>query len=88
MASFPGALQSRRSVPNPARVELVAMTMEEERLAEALAVDKLYGPGAPVFVAERIGALALDGDVDGINRWKAIAQRLEGIIAARAKLAS
>lgn len=88
MDSFFAHLQSTRRQFNLAGVKVVVMTMEEERLAEALAIEKLYGPRAPVFVAERIGALALDGDVDGIDRWKAIAQRLEGIIMARAKLAS
>jgi hypothetical protein len=31
---------------------------------------------APVFVAERIGALALAGDAEGIAVWQAIARRL------------
>jgi hypothetical protein len=53
------------------------MTPDQERWAEALAVHKQHGEGAPSFVAERIGALALAGDIDGIERWKAIAARLD-----------
>lgn len=35
-----------------------------------------HGERAPVFVAERIGALALAGDVEGVAVWQAIARRL------------
>jgi len=55
------------------------VTPDEERWAEALALDKQYGSDAPKFVAERIGALALNGDIDGITRWKEIAARLDGL---------
>jgi hypothetical protein len=40
-------------------------------------VHKQHGEAAPAFVAERIGAMALAGDVGGIERWKAIAARLD-----------
>ena len=33
---------------------------------------------APVFVAGRIGALAVEGDEAGVETWKAIARRLDG----------
>lgn len=36
-----------------------------------------YGEQAPVQVAERIGALAIEGDQAGIDRWKEIATRLD-----------
>lgn len=52
------------------------MTPEEERWAEALAIERLYGENAPVWVAERIGALALPGDAAGVTRFKEIAARL------------
>jgi hypothetical protein len=52
------------------------MTLEQERWAEALLVESQQGAEAFAFVAERIGALALQGDVDGVERWKAIAERL------------
>jgi len=48
-----------------------------ELWAAAAAVEKAHGEGAHVFVAERIGALALAGDVAGIETWKAIAWRME-----------
>ncbi|WHU02476.1 hypothetical protein [Sphingomonas sp. NIBR02145] len=35
-----------------------------------------HGERAPLFVAERIGALALAGDAEGIAVWQAIARRL------------
>ena len=53
------------------------MTPERERWAEAIAVQRMYGDLAAAHVAERIGALALVGDQDGIDRWMAIARRLD-----------
>lgn len=35
-----------------------------------------HGEHAPVFVAERLGALALAGDAEGIAVWQAIARRI------------
>ena len=52
------------------------MTPDEERWAEALAIERLHGDKAPVWVAERIGALALAGDTAGVARFKEIAARL------------
>lgn len=53
------------------------MTPEQERWAEVLAIEKLHGDLAPLFVAERIGALALMGDRGGVARWRDIAARLD-----------
>lgn len=53
------------------------MTSDEFRWAEALALEKLHGEAAPRFVADRIGALALAGDTDGVERLRQIADRLE-----------
>lgn len=53
------------------------MTPEQERLAEAIAVRRMYGDKAAEHVAERIGALAILGDRDGIDRWIEIARRLD-----------
>jgi hypothetical protein len=50
---------------------------EQERWAEALAVDRQYGDQAHVHIAERIGALAVEGDMAGVQRWKQIAARLD-----------
>ena len=55
------------------------MTPDEERIAEALAVERMHGERARVFIAERIGALALVGDEAGIERWKAIAAKYESL---------
>jgi len=53
------------------------MTSDQERWAEALAVERQHGEDAPRFVAERVGALELAGDMEGIERWKEIATRLD-----------
>ncbi|MBP8235641.1 MAG: hypothetical protein KAY22_25435 [Rhizorhabdus sp.] len=56
------------------------MTPDEERWAEALAVERIHGAGAPRYVAERIGTLALAGDQAGVDRWKAIASKLDQLL--------
>lgn len=56
------------------------VTPDEERWAEALAVERIHGADAPRYVAERIGALALAGDQAGIDRWKEIASRLDQLL--------
>ncbi|HEV7311252.1 DUF6961 family protein [Sphingopyxis sp.] len=59
------------------------MFTEERHLwACALAVEKQHGAGAPRFVAARIGALALVGDSAGVERWKAIAAKLDALARA------
>jgi hypothetical protein len=58
------------------------MTPEQERWAEALAVERLHGDGAPAWIAERIGALALAGDVAGVERFREIAARLDELAGA------
>ena len=58
------------------------MTPEQERWAEALAVHRMYGEKAAAHVADRIGALAIVGNQDGIDRWKAIARRLDLLSSA------
>ena len=39
-----------------------------------------HGDRAPVHVAERIGALALARDMDGVITWKAIAGRMDQLM--------
>ncbi|WP_347270195.1 DUF6961 family protein [Rhizorhabdus histidinilytica] len=58
------------------------MSPDEERLAEALAIRRMYGEGAPAFVAARIGALALARDRAGVERFMAIAAKLDEISRA------
>lgn len=53
------------------------MTPDRERFAEALAIERLHGPDAPRWIAERIGALALAGDDAGVARFREIAIRLD-----------
>jgi hypothetical protein len=51
------------------------MTPERELWACALLVERQHGEGAPVWIATRIGELALAGDDAGVERWKSIADR-------------
>lgn len=53
------------------------MTPDQERWAEALAIERLHGDRAPVWIAERIGELALAGDAAGVERFRQIAERLD-----------
>lgn len=52
------------------------MLSEWELWACANQVLKTQGDNAAVYVAERIGALALAGDAEGIKTWQAIARRI------------
>jgi hypothetical protein len=52
---------------------------EEERWAEALAVERNYGDAAAAHIAKRITALALAGDNDGVARCIEIAVRLDAL---------
>ncbi|MGY2733879.1 DUF6961 family protein [Sphingomonas sp. UYP23] len=58
----------------------MSMTEDQERWAEALAVHRVHGAYAPAHVAERIGALAIEGDQAGVDRWKEIAFRLDQLV--------
>lgn len=53
------------------------MLSDWELWACAGEVHRRHGERAPLVVAERIGALALAGDADGIAAWTAIASRLQ-----------
>jgi hypothetical protein len=53
------------------------VTPEEERLAEALAVERIHGDEAPDHVFERVKALAEAGDMDGVKRWMEIGEWLD-----------
>ena len=53
------------------------MTPEEERLAEALAVERVHGEDAPDHVYERVKTLAEAGDMAGVRRWMEIADWLD-----------
>ncbi|MBB5719936.1 hypothetical protein FHR23_002895 [Stakelama sediminis] len=53
----------------------------QELWSAASMVQRRHGAGAPLFVAERIGALALAGDQEGVNTWRAIARCLDQLRA-------
>jgi hypothetical protein len=52
------------------------VTPEEERLAEALAVEHMHGEDAGEFVIARVDALEAEGDQEGVKRWLEIANWL------------
>lgn len=54
-----------------------AVTVEQERWAEALAIERRFGEQAPEHIAERVTALAVAGDDAGVARWIAIADRFD-----------
>lgn len=54
----------------------MSITPERELWACALLVEREQGDNAAIYIAERIGALASEGDAAGVARWKAIAERL------------
>lgn len=49
------------------------MAPEDEAVAIALLLRRTHGNQAPVFIAEQIGRLAIEGDAAGIARWQAVA---------------
>jgi len=52
-------------------------TPDEERWAEALAIERIHGDSAHDWVIDRITELALDGDRDGVARYLEIIDRLD-----------
>jgi hypothetical protein len=53
------------------------MTPDEERWAEALAIERIHGDAAHEWVIDRITELATDGDRDGVARFLEIIDRLD-----------
>ena len=53
------------------------MTPEQELWACALLVERQHGEGTEAFIAERMRALACAGEMAGVERWRAIAARLD-----------
>ncbi|WP_300114275.1 hypothetical protein [Sphingobium sp.] len=58
------------------------MTPDQERYAEALAIERMHGAYAPQWIAERIGSLAMAGDEAGVLRLVEIARRLDELMCA------
>jgi hypothetical protein len=53
------------------------MTQNEQRWAEALAIERMHGEGAHEWVIDRITELAAEGDRDGVARFLEIIDRLD-----------
>jgi hypothetical protein len=53
------------------------MTPERELWACALLVEREHGDGADAYIAERVTTLARAGDIAGLERWQAIADKLD-----------
>lgn len=56
------------------------MTPDQERWGEASMVLAQHGDDAFTFIAERIIALAGEGDQAGIDRWREIERRVNQLI--------
>jgi len=81
MASLSAAFSFGKGLPDPGKAadshgadELIR---DREIWACANTVLTQHGERAAVFVAERIGAMALAGDQTGIDVWKAVADRMD-----------
>lgn len=53
------------------------LTLQTERWAEALAVDRLHGEGAHAHIEERIRDLEAKNAPAGVERWREIAAHLD-----------
>jgi hypothetical protein len=61
------------------------LTADQERWAEALAIERQHGEVAPMWIAERIGALAMSGDFAGVARFRAVAAKYEQLLGSRGR---
>jgi hypothetical protein len=52
-------------------------TLDEERWAEALTIERTHGESAHDWVIDRITQLGADGDVAGVARFMEIIDRLD-----------
>ena len=53
------------------------MRPEQERWAEALTIERRWGPRACEHIAERVSTLAMAGDEAGVARWITIADHYD-----------
>ncbi|MBT2246892.1 hypothetical protein JQK15_25685 [Sphingobium sp. BHU LFT2] len=58
------------------------MSEDEVLLGAAIMLIKWHQARAPVMVAERIGDLAVEGDLAGVAVWQAIARHMDAIMRA------
>ncbi|QGP77780.1 DUF6961 family protein [Sphingobium sp. CAP-1] len=57
------------------------MTRDQELWGVAGMMLNRHGPDAPVKVAERLGALAMAGEAEGVAMWQEVARRLQALMA-------
>lgn len=57
------------------------MTRDQELWGVASMMLNRHGQDAPVKVAERLGALAVAGEAEGVTMWQEVARRLHALIA-------
>ncbi|MCA1200143.1 hypothetical protein K9B35_19420 [Sphingomonas sp. R647] len=60
---------------------LLGMTPDEERWAEAIAIERAQGADAERWIADRIASLVLAGDQAGVDRFIEIARRVDALRA-------
>ena len=56
------------------------MNRGQEDLAVAMWVERKHNSDGPAYIAEQIGRLVLDGDEQGVLRWKAIARQYQALM--------
>ena len=59
------------------------MTRDQELWGVASLMLNRYGQNAPVNVAERLGALAMAGETEGVAMWQEFARRLCALMAGQ-----
>ncbi|WP_311270680.1 DUF6961 family protein [Sphingobium sp. WCS2017Hpa-17] len=57
------------------------MTRDQELWGVASMMLNRHGQDAPVKVAERLGALAVAGEAEGVAMWQEVARRLQALMA-------
>lgn len=57
------------------------MTRDQELWGVASMMLNRHGQDAPVKVAERLGALAMAGEAEGVAMWQDVARRLQALMA-------
>lgn len=55
------------------------LTREQELWGMALWVEKAHGDQGPVFIAEKIDALARSGETEGARLWREVAHRFDSL---------
>lgn len=56
---------------------------DKELWAIALIIMEQKGRGGPVYIAEKIGEAALEGDQVGIDLWRTVAERFDKLLRRR-----